>query len=329
MLMSSLRQKLSRFFNRPVTFLAVPSGGNRTFRWQCTTAFLLFAVSLWTGFSLWACFIVGRHVDYWITKGDNEVLRTKLAIISREMDKSEVALNMAETTDHEMRTLLNLSPRASRDDYSGVGGPTAEDSARLRQIMLEGPEAINLPEWRHKISKVREESYKRLASFQEIGWYMSNQRSLYRATPDIWPTEGRITSLFGYRFNPMRLGDGENQAEFHPGIDIANRPDTLIYATADGTVRAAGWFHGYGQMILIDHGYGVSTVYGHTSKILVSVGQHVRRGQLIAYMGTTGRSTGAHLHYEVRIHNHPVNPQRFLKIHAGLKEEQGDNSDVR
>jgi len=250
------------------------------------------------------------------------VLLAKMAFLAQDMDRSETALAKAKTTDHEMRVLLNLVPHAGSGDYSSsVGGPTAEDSAYLRKILLEGPAAINLPNWHRRIAKIKERSYQRLASFQEIGWYMSNQRSIYRATPNIWPTEGQITSLFGYRFDPMRRYGGEH-GEFHSGIDIANRPDTLIYATADGTVRAAGWFHGYGQMILINHGYGLSTVYGHTSKILVKVGDLVRRGQVIAYMGTTGRSTGAHLHYEVRVHDHAINPQRFLKIHAGLKDRE-------
>src|ERR1019366_9062788 len=99
--------------------------------------------------------------------------------------------------------------------------------------------------------------------------------------------------------------------------DIANNPDTLIYATADGTVRFSGWSHGYGNMIVIDHGYGVSTLYGHTSKSLVETGQRVQRGQVIAYMGTTGRSTGAHLHYEVWQHGKPVNPMVYLKVRSG------------
>src|SRR6185436_15976952 len=93
-------------------------------------------------------------------------------------------------------------------------------------------------------------------------------------------------------------------------------PDTLIYATADGTVRFAGWSHGYGQLVLVDHGYGVSTAYGHTAKALVKAGDRVSRGQVIAYMGTTGRSTGAHLHYEVWRHGKPVNPMIFLKVRS-------------
>jgi murein DD-endopeptidase MepM/ murein hydrolase activator NlpD len=100
-------------------------------------------------------------------------------------------------------------------------------------------------------------------------------------------------------------------------MDIANSPDTLIYVTADGTVRHAGWSQGYGRVIVVDHGYGLSTLYAHTSKALVKAGDRVRRGQSIAYMGTTGRSTGAHLHYEVWRQGRPVNPTAYLKIQPG------------
>ena len=176
--------------------------------------------------------------------------------------------------------------------------------------------AVRQPDWHRQIAALREESYKRLASFQEISWYISNQRSLYHATPNMWPTEGSITSLFGYRFDPLRRGDGEN-GEFHSGVDIANSPDTLIYATADGSVRFSNWSQGYGRMIMIDHGYGVTTLYGHTSKALVNAGDRISRGQVIAYMGTTGRSTGAHLHYEVWRNGRPVNPMLFLRVSGG------------
>ncbi len=135
---------------------------------------------------------------------------------------------------------------------------------------------------------------------------MGNQKSLRNATPSLWPTEGSITSLFGYRFSPMHRGDGET-GEFHAGLDIANAADTLVHATADGTVRFSGW----------SHGYGVSTLYGHTSKALVKAGDRVMRGQVIAYMGTTGRSTGAHLHYEVWRQGRPVNPMTYLKVRSG------------
>jgi len=232
------------------------------------------------------------------------------------MDRSREVLEMARATDEQLRVLLSLSRRSDIvQGETAVGGPTAADRGLVRQL-LAGPAKISQADWHRQIASLREESYKRLASFQEISWYISNQRTLYHATPSMWPTEGQITSLFGYRIDPIMRQSGES-GEFHSGVDIANSADTLIYSTADGTVRAAGWSHGYGNMIVIDHGYGISTLYGHTAKALVKTGDRVTRGQVIAYMGTTGRSTGAHLHYEVWQHGRPVNPMIYLKVRSG------------
>ncbi|MBI5629973.1 MAG: M23 family metallopeptidase [Elusimicrobia bacterium] len=312
-------KKLSEVFSRNVTILIVPQSEWKSLRWQGSLGFLLFFASIWSAFTLWAGFVSGRHVDYWITKADNLVMKTKLSQLAQEMERSREVLEAARTTDDQLRMLLSLSRRRSivEPEAEAVGGPTAADRMGLRR-MLEGPSArLDQPAWRRRIAVLREESYKRLASFQEISWYISNQRSLFQATPSLWPTEGHVTSLFGYRFDPMKsYGDGES-GEYHQGIDIANSSDTLIYATADGTVRFSGWSHGYGQMIVLDHGYGLSTLYGHTSKSLVKMGQRISRGQVIAYMGMTGRSTGAHLHYEVWRQGKPVNPMLYLKVREG------------
>jgi murein DD-endopeptidase MepM/ murein hydrolase activator NlpD len=118
-----------------------------------------------------------------------------------------------------------------------------------------------------------------------------------------------FTSGYGVRADPFHAG-----AAMHPGIDLAGAYGTPIYATADGTVMRAGWNNGgYGNLVEIDHGRGISTRYGHMSAILVQAGEHVTRGQQIGRMGSTGRSTGNHLHYEVRIDGRPVNPIPFMK----------------
>lgn len=118
-----------------------------------------------------------------------------------------------------------------------------------------------------------------------------------------------FTSSFGERSDPFHHG-----AAFHPGIDLAAPTGTEVHATADGTVLRAGWNSGgYGNMVELDHGRGIMTRYGHMSKVLVSAGDHVTRGQVIGLVGSTGRSTGSHLHYEVRIDNTPVNPIPFMK----------------
>ena len=122
-------------------------------------------------------------------------------------------------------------------------------------------------------------------------------------------TNVEFTSGFGVRSDPFVHG-----AAMHPGIDLAGAYGTPIYATADGTVLRAGWNSGgYGNLVEIDHGRGISTRYGHMSAILVAAGQHVTRGEQIGRMGSTGRSTGNHLHYEVRIDSRPVNPIPFMK----------------
>ena len=123
-------------------------------------------------------------------------------------------------------------------------------------------------------------------------------------TPTGWPTDGFISSGYGLRWNG---------AEFHQGIDIAAEMGTPIVATADGVVTLAGWnAGGYGNMVDIDHGNGILTRYGHASRVVVQEGQRVKRGEVIAYMGSTGFSTGPHVHYEIHVHGETVNPASYL-----------------
>lgn len=135
--------------------------------------------------------------------------------------------------------------------------------------------------------------------------------------PSIWPVTGRLTDFFGPRRNPFGGGGGE----FHPGQDIANTTGTPIMATANGVVLVADWQSGYGRLVEIDHGNGYTTRYGHMSKILVTAGQLVTRGQTLGLLGSSGRSTGPHLHYEVRIDDEAVNPMDYLPKEEWVEAE--------
>jgi murein DD-endopeptidase MepM/ murein hydrolase activator NlpD len=126
--------------------------------------------------------------------------------------------------------------------------------------------------------------------------------------PSLWPVVGPVTSSFGEREDPFN-GEGA----FHAGVDISSTFGEPVRATADGTVEMADRASGYGREIVIDHGFGVKTCYGHLSGFAVTDGQQVTRGQIIGYVGTSGRSTGPHLHYEVRVRNTPVNPHKYLR----------------
>jgi murein DD-endopeptidase MepM/ murein hydrolase activator NlpD len=129
------------------------------------------------------------------------------------------------------------------------------------------------------------------------------------SAPNLWPVEGPITGSFGERIDPFN-GEGA----FHSGIDIASSYGQAVIAPADGTVLFADFLGGYGRAVMLDHGHGITTRYGHLANFAVTSGQHVHRGDTIGFIGLSGRSTGPHLHYEVRINDTPVNPHKYLRL---------------
>jgi peptidase, M23 family len=148
-------------------------------------------------------------------------------------------------------------------------------------------------------------------ALQSINFSAGSGGAVNSTTPSIWPSKGVITSPFGSRVDPVTGAIGA----FHEGIDIADDYGSQIVATAAGVVTFAGYTSGgYGNLVEIDHGNGFVTRYGHNSAVLVTVGMSVKQGQTIALMGSTGKSTGAHVHYEVRLNNTPVDPMIFLPI---------------
>lgn len=136
---------------------------------------------------------------------------------------------------------------------------------------------------------------------------LSERQSLLAATPSIKPARGWFTSRFGYRIDPFT-----GKPVMHAGLDIAAPPGTPVYAPADGVVSFVGYESGYGKLVSIDHGYGVITRFAHNSRLLVEKGQKVARKDVISTVGSTGRSSGPHLHYEVRVHGVPVDPRNYI-----------------
>jgi murein DD-endopeptidase MepM/ murein hydrolase activator NlpD len=136
---------------------------------------------------------------------------------------------------------------------------------------------------------------------------VERRRSLADATPSIWPVAGWLTSAYGNRRDPFTGG-----ADFHPGLDISASKGEQVQAPAIGTVTQAGWNGAYGNMVVIEHGYGIVTKYGHLSRFAVAAGQQVNRGDIIGFVGSTGRSTSAHLHYEIWVNDKLTNPLRLL-----------------
>ncbi len=185
----------------------------------------------------------------------------------------------------------------------GTGGRQVkiEDSyvSRKNKTLMESiSQKLNIVE--NKLNYEKEKSHR-------VGQKLVRKIERIKYTPSIWPTYGRVSAKFGIRKHPIT-----GKPEFHKGVDIANRVGTPVVAAADGKVVYSGWLTGYGKFLKIKHAYGYMTCYGHLSKMVVHVGQTVKKGQLIGYMGSTGLSTGSHLHYEVRINNKQVNPLPYM-----------------
>lgn len=302
---------LLRFFKnvaKPVSVFIIPHNGMPSLRFNLPVLFLLVFGAAWTGMTIWAGYIAGRHFDYYVTKADNKILRTKMAYVSEQVEKGMAYLEMTKRTDNQLRKVLGMDP-GFLDRERGLGGPQDTDLQDFRKLLNAKASEIKEATLNNSIQKMQEESRKRLSSYTEITLYLTDRHNGARATPSIWPAEGRVTSNFGYRIAPLRLA-----SEYHSGIDIANEAGTPIYAAADGVVRHSGWAQGYGMCAVVDHGFGYSTLYGHMSEVLAKEGKAVRRGQVLGRMGSTGTSTGNHLHYEVWTGGLPRDPMKYLQV---------------
>lgn len=209
--------------------------------------------------------------------------------------KSELRSALLEATIVTLLTVATLIVMAI-----AVLGPSSVSRAEVRDNNVEMPAAsIDRP-----IELTGGQSYS-IAS-GDLHPYVKEE--IQKALTLEWPVAGRLTDGFGVRHNPF----GKRASEFHSGQDIAAPKGTAVTACADGTITFAGWIHSYGDVVIIEHKNGVSTRYGHLSRILVSVGQTISGGEEIGEVGATGRATGPHLHFEMRLSNEPVDPLRYL-----------------
>lgn len=315
-------EELKKQLHRKLTVMLIPHSNMRPIRLNLSIALLMSLAVAWSGLTLWSGFIASRHVDYWRTKADDQVMRAKVWYYSQQVRKSREYLDRVRETELSLENLLNMKTRkAIVTADNALGGPGRADQKQLAALLNRSAHELDLVDIREQFDDMQRSGNSVLNNYQEISSYIKDQHELYRATPINWPTKGRLTSYFGIRKFPLdNLGPEEGHAqEFHRGIDIANHEGTPVLATADGVVRIASWQGGYGRLVVIDHGRGYRTYYGHNSKLAVIPGDSVKRGQVIAFMGTSGMSTGYHLHYEVWHNGQAMNPMRFVKAEDSLQ----------
>jgi murein DD-endopeptidase MepM/ murein hydrolase activator NlpD len=242
-------------------------------------------------------------------------VRSTLANIGEFERKVRIIANLpgsAATGGEEVAEVGVDSPEPEPQlDGSGVSAPTVTpppDASSQRQSRIEvGSDESLLAALQRGAEQLGELAISQERSLEEVAGQLESKRAHLAATPAIWPTKGWLTSRFGTRVSPFT-----NQRQFHAGIDIAGERGTEVFAPAQGKVVFSGNRGPLGKSIIIDHGYGIRTQYGHSDDLYVKTGERVQRGQRIATLGNSGRSTGPHLHYVVEVKGKAVNPLDYI-----------------
>jgi murein DD-endopeptidase MepM/ murein hydrolase activator NlpD len=194
-----------------------------------------------------------------------------------------------------------------RGPAEGSGEGMAEKSDPKAANETRGLEQSLVDKVQQKIVWLQNEAVYQERTLDELTEAAKERSARWASTPSVWPVKGWVTSGFGLRISPFT-----GQRAVHDGLDIGAPPSAPVYAPAGGQVAASGFDAKMGNLVAIDHGYGFETQYGHLSKVLVKQGQRVKRGDVIGLVGSTGLSTGPHLHYMVKVNSRPVNPQRYI-----------------
>ena len=288
---------------------------HRTFRWSLTHRTLAWILGV--SASLWFLGVVGSGYGWWATKKIMSFTRLQQETAEQQA-RMKATLDQARGLEDQVKTLRQqqmdllraLDPKAQPQlpALPQGGGPQGGPH-------VPAPEGAALPGQAQRLQELQAELDRATQSAARIQASLDPILDAWSRTPSVAPTAGYITSGFGVRLDPFGNNMGETGLlETHTGVDICNAEDTPIQATADGVVVQAGWINGYGNAVTVRHTPHLETLYGHMDKIEVKVGQAVSRGDILGLMGHTGRATGNHCHYEVRIDGRPVNPVPYLKL---------------
>jgi len=231
--------------------------------------------------------------------------RSKIHFFSSKIEDLEGQLSKLKDFDKKIRIIANLEKGHETTSFMGMGGPSPSDVRE--KLKSEKDEKGLVQQMRTDIERLKSEAASREESLSELERLLQTKRDVLVSTPSIWPVQGWVTSGFGFRANPFT-----GLTQMHEGMDISNRIGTLIVATADGIISDIGSDWAHGRILVISHGFGMMTRYSHLNKVLVRVGQKVKRGDKIAEVGMSGKTTGPHLHYEVRLNGIPANPMRYI-----------------
>ena len=245
----------------------------------------------------------------------NQYLESQLHFLQNKVNLADSTLVRIQNFEQKLRVITQVNTQSP----TAIGPISDEEETMMKSggldgqpqgqmvAMVTGPRYSGIESLELNVNQVHKKAALQEQSLQELYELLKDQHSLLSSTPSILPTQGMYTSGFGYRISPFT-----GTRTLHTGMDLSAPVGTAVRAPADGIVTKIENDPGYGKVLVVSHGYGYSTLYGHNSKILVKVGQKVRRGEQLSEVGNTGRSTGPHLHYEVRVNGVEVNPVKYI-----------------
>jgi murein DD-endopeptidase MepM/ murein hydrolase activator NlpD len=281
------------------TVIFVPHARARLRKWQITNLHLGLVVGCFSALTLGITYLLWAHFNATVNPAEIARLRTENSRLKQvnqsfesSIEKLRMRLNSSEDRTRQLAILAGLESLGSGGE-PGVGGGTPLDE--------------RAPATQSRIDGIAWQTGRLTAQLDAVAARLEERVRWISSTPSLAPVRGIVTSGFGTRSDPLTHGPG-----LHQGVDIAAAPGQPVLAAADGIVVLAATQGGYGEAVYLAHGFGITTRYGHLSEISVRPGQRVRRGSVVGRVGSSGRSTGYHLHYEVRIDGNPVNPLAYI-----------------
>nr|MDE5833432.1 M23 family metallopeptidase [Desulfovibrio sp.] len=256
----------------------------------------LIACNLW----LWNKWLEDRSLETKLENSERIIedqkrqtrsLAERINLLSQDVER-------VKNFDSKLRLMMNMEKDTGETEASGEFARSYLPLHRQELAARKMQDFVDNLSREARLEEVRQQDLLRV---------MRSTRNVLFSTPSVWPVNGFVSSSFGARLSPFGGG-----GQFHKGLDIAARPGSPIIAPADGTVEKAGADGAYGISVDLDHGGGINTKFAHMQRVAVKPGQWVRRGEILGYVGMTGRATGPHLHYEVRLNGVPVNPMRYI-----------------
>jgi len=304
---------------KTVTLFVMTNAGTPVRQFTVSKAVLRFLVLLLVGVTAYAAFAVHDYRRLKQYASDAGQLRNELANqyeetatqrkqiqqFAQEINQLKTKLVSLNEFENKIRVIANLEQTDEQSGLFGMGGSIPEDLDA--QLPLTERHNSLVREMHLQTQELNTATSRQTENFETLLGNLEQQVNLLASTPAVRPTNGWNTSGFGYRTSPFT-----GLREFHKGLDIATRKGTAIHATADGVITFAGRKGLLGNVVIIDHGYGMVTRYGHCEEIDAKANEVVKRGDMIATVGSTGRSTGPHLHYEVLLNGVPTDPEKYI-----------------